>query len=345
MAAKGPSPEGAALSRHVHDFIWDYVPSQLTPSEHTRRSYMAALSSYVGWLGSNGVTPATLSASDFSAESIERWLGWLASERRNSPQTCNVRLAAIRAFARYASRHDASFAHLEAEAASVPQRKAAKRKVEGMSEGAVRAIAHAPDQGTRSGRRDAALIAVLYATACRIGELLSMTVSQLRLDDAHPHAIVVGKGNKARCVYLPDRAVEHMRAYLDEFHGEEPDPDAYVFFSRNHPPGQRPLSRDAVAKMLRKHAATAYATCADVPLDVTPHRFRHARATHWLERGMRLAQISLLLGHASIEITMAYLDVTVDAEAEAMQSIAGIDEPKRWKGSESTILAFCGLGR
>ena len=345
MAAKGSSPEGAALARHIHDFVWGYVPSQLTPSAHTQRSYMAGLSSFVGWLGSTGTTPMTLSAADFGAEPVEKWLDWLATERGNSPQTCNVRLAAVRAFARYVSRRDATFAHLEAEAASVPQRKAPKRKVEGMSEDAVRAMAHAPDQETRCGRRDAALIAVLYATACRIGELLTMTVSQLHLDDAHPHAVVVGKGNKARCVYLPGRAVDHVRAYLGEFHGDDPDPGAYVFFSRNHPPGTHPLSRDAVAKMLRKHAVTAHATCVDVPLDVTPHRFRHARATHWLERGMRLAQISLLLGHASIEITMAYLDVTVDAEAEAMQSIAGIGEPKRWKGSESTILAFCGLGR
>lgn len=70
---------------------------------------------------------------------------------------------------------------------------------------------------------------------------------------------------------------------------------------------------------------------------------RHARATHWLEQGVALAQVSLLLGHASIETTMAYLDITVDAEAEAMQSLAGVPEPKRWKGNEAAILAFCGL--
>ena len=343
MAAQRPSAEGAALARLVHDFIWDYVPSHLSPSEHTQRSYKTALTLYVGWLGSVGVTPDTLSASDFGAERIEGWLSSLSVERANLPQTCNARLSAIRMFARYASRRDRAFANLEFEAMAVPLRKAPKAKVEGMSEDAVSAITHAPNQLDRYGRRDTALMVALYATACRIGELLSMQVSQLHLDDAHPHAIVVGKGGKSRCVYLPDRAVEHMRAYLGEFHEKIHDPNSYVFYSRNHPAGTRPLSQDAARKMLRKHARSARKLCPDVPIDVTPHRFRHARATHWLEQGIALAQVSLLLGHASIETTMAYLDITLDAEAEAMQSLAGAPEPKRWKDNEAAILAFCGL--
>lgn len=335
--------EGAALARHVHDFIWDWLPNQLTPSEHTCKSYRISMELYVGWLGERGVTPSSLSASDFGAPAIEAWLAWLAGERGNSPGTCNVRLSAIRTFCRYVSRHDATFAHLEGEARSVPARKAPKRKVSGMSESAVEAIARTPDQATRYGRRDVTLIVALYATACRVGELLSMRVSQLRLDDACPHAVVVGKGGKSRVVYLPSRAVEHIRAYLDEFHGADPDPDAYLFYSRNHPLGTAALSRDAVADMLRKHAKAAHAACSDVPLDITPHRFRHARATHWLEQGMRIEQVSMLLGHASLQVTMEYLDITIDMEAEAIQQLVGAPEPKRWKGDGATLLAFCGL--
>lgn len=337
------APEGAALARHVHDFVWDWVPNQLTPSGHTLKSYRIAMELYVGWLAGRGVTPSGLSAADFESASIEAWLTWLADVRGNSPRTCNVRLAVVRTFCRYVSRRDATFAHLEGEAVSVPMRKAPKRKVSGMSEAAVEAVSHAPDQATRCGRRDVAIIVTLYATACRIGELLSMRVSQLRLDDANPHAIVVGKGGKARVVYLQERATEHIRAYLDEFHGTAHDPEAYLFYSRNRPAGKAPLSRDAVAKMLRKHAAAAHEGCEEVPLDVTPHRFRHARATHWLEQGLRVEQVSMLLGHAGLQVTMEYLDVTVDMEAEAISSLALAPEPKRWKGEGASLLAFCGL--
>ena len=342
-AAQTAASEGAALARHVHDFVWNWVPNHLTSSEGTCKSYRIAMELYVGWLGERGTTPSSLSAADFEAPAIETWLAWLAEERGNSPRTCNVRLSAIRAFCRYVSRHDATFAHLEGEALSVPARKAPKRKVSGMSEAAVEAIARTPDQSTRYGRRDVALIVALYATACRIGELLSMRISQLHLADACPHAVVVGKGGKSRVVYLPGRAVEHIHAYLDEFHGAEPDPDAYLFYSRNHPAGTAALSRDAAADMLRRHAKAARATCSDVPLDITPHRMRHARATHWLEQGMRIEQVSMLLGHASVQVTMEYLDITIDMEAEAIQHLVDAPEPKRWKGEGASLLAFCGL--
>ena len=184
----------------------------------------------------------------------------------------------------------------------------------------------------------------LYATACRVGELLSMRVSQLHLLVESPHALVRGKGGKMRVVYVPERCVDHLLAYMDEFHGGSPDPDAYLFWSRNHPAGTHPLSRDAVANMLRKHAARARETCPEVPATVTPHTLRHARASHWLEHGMGIAQISLLLGHASVQTTMDYLDVTVDARAKAIQSVSDAPKPeKKWRGSETTLLSFCGL--
>ena len=111
---------GAAIARHVHDFLCSYAPAHLTSSEHTLRGYRTTLSLYVGWLSSRGVTPEGLSASDFCARAIEDWLSWLAGERGNSPQTCNVRLAHMRTFLRYASSHDVSLCHLAPEAASVP---------------------------------------------------------------------------------------------------------------------------------------------------------------------------------------------------------------------------------
>lgn len=342
-SGRGACGEAAALARHIHDFVWDWVPSHLSPSPNTAQSYKTALTLYVLWLEEAGVTADGLRASDFGAKRIEEWLVWLAEKRGNSPQTCNARLSAMRSFARCVSTHDRTFQGLAFEAAAVPQRKAPKARVTGLKEEAVSAILSAPDQATRYGRRDAALMVTLYATACRIGELLAMRVSHPRLDGRHPHASVVGKGGKARVVFLPDGAVDHMRAYLREFHGDRPDPEAFVFYSRNHPPGQRRLSQDAVSKMLRKHAANAHGRCADVPLDVTAHRFRHARATHWLEGGMNVAQISMLLGHSTIQTTMAYLDVTLAAEEQAMQALVRSPQEKRWKGADTRLTVACGL--
>ena len=338
-----PAAEGVSIARHVHDFLCSYAPTHLTSSAHTLRGYRTALSLYMEWLDGLGVTPPTLSADDFSQARIESWLAWLADARGCSPQTCNVRLASLRVFLTYASRHDVALAHLEGEASRVPKRRAPKRHVEGLTRDAVRALMAQPDQSTRMGRRDLSLMVFLYATGARIGEALGMRVSQLELDGPNPHALVNGKGNKQRVLHLPGRAVEHMGSYLAEFHGEEPIPESYVFFSRNGGPTS-PLSQDAVSKMLRKHAASAHESCAEVPLGLHAHQLRHARASHWLEDGMNVVQVSFLLGHASVTTTMAYLDVTLDSKAAAMDGVGVSPQEKRWKLKGETLREFCGLG-
>ena len=334
--------EGTAIARHVHDFLCSYAPAHLTSSGHTLRGYRTALSLYMEWLEGLGVTPPALAADDFSQPRVEAWLRWLSDERGCSPQTCNVRLSSLRVFLRYVSRHDVSLAHLEGEAARVPKRKAPKRHVEGLTRDAVKALLAQPDQSKRAGRRDLALMVLLYATGARIGEVLGMRCSQLRLDAPSPHALVTGKGNKQRVLHLPEKATAHMHAYVLEVHGTCPDPDSYVFFSRNGGPSV-PLSQDAVAKMLRKHAASARGTCPEVPAKPHAHQFRHARASHWLEDGMNVVQVSFLLGHASVTTTMAYLDVTIDSKAAAMDSVGTPAQEKRWKGKGSTLREFCGL--
>lgn len=346
MATHAAHGEAAAIGRLVHDFCWCYAPTHLTSSEHTLRGYRSALELYLRYLDTVGVTPATLSASDFCRERIESFLAWLSDERGNSPRTCNVRLSAIRVFCRYASRHDATMVHLEAESLAVPNRKAPKTKVKGLSREAVRALAFAPDPATRQGARDRAIIVTLYATACRVSELTQLRVRDLFLDAGDPHVFIRGKGGKVRVAYLPEKAVGHLRSHVASSLGKDPSPDAFVFWSREHPAGESPITTDAVTKMLQRHARSAHASCPDLPVNVTPHRIRHARATHWLEDGMSIAQVSMLLGHSNIQVTMDYLDISVDAKSEAMRCVPGVPDASesRWKGPEAaSLLALCGL--
>lgn len=78
------------------------------------------------------------------------------------------------------------------------------------------------------------------------------------------------------------------------------------------------LSQSAIRKMMKKYAVACHAKCEDVPLDLHAHQFRHPKASHWLEDGMNIAQISILLGHSQLETTMIYLDITTDQEAAAL---------------------------
>ena len=68
------------------------------------------------------------------------------------------------------------------------------------------------------------------------------------------------------------------------------------------------------------------------------------RASHWLDNGSSVAQVSVLLGHSSVQTTMDYLDIDPDAKEKAMSPIVGEPQPKRWKDDAGrSLLAHCGF--
>lgn len=338
--------EAASLARHISEFLGTYAPLQKTSSENTLKSYRYALILYIGFLErEKGIRPAGFTGKCFERDTIEEWLCWLSARRGCCPATCNNRMASLRVFLEYLGTRDTGYLYLSLEAHAIPQRKVQKRKVSGLSRAAVKAIMEAPDTGSRCGRRDLALLVFLYSTAARIDEVLSMKCSQLCLGAEIPSATVVGKGDKMRTLYLLPKTVAHLKKYLKEFHGSLPEPGAYIFYSRNTGIFGK-MTQAAVAKMLRKHAGTAQGSCPEVPLTLHAHQFRHAKASHWLEDGINLIQISFLLGHEQLQTTMVYLDITTGQEAAALATLEDEKDNKvspKWKKVDGTLSDFCGI--
>lgn len=345
---KKKTNDALEICKYISVFIIDYAPSQITSSIHTLRSYETTLTLYIEYLEKvRDVTANTLSCTCFEKEYIEDWLNWLRTERSCSPETCNNRLACLRTFLKYLSSRSPKYQYLLLGAQSVPRRKTTRKKVNGLSKSAVQTILSQPDMHCKTGIRDETLLVLLYGTAARLDELLSLHISELRLEEARPYAIIRGKGNKIRSIYLLPKAVDHIRNYLKVFHGKAPSTDAYVFYSRNKGKNSK-LSQSAVRKMLAKYAKLANNLNSDVPLDLHAHQFRHARASHWLEEGMNIVQISLLLGHEHLETTMIYLDITTEQEASALATLqdemAQNTVPK-WNPDKDSLASLCGLRR
>lgn len=337
--------EAAILARHISSFLNGYVPAQKTSSANTLKAYQDTIGLYLQFLEEKGIGCRNLAASCFGKHRIEEWLGWLQTDRNNQPETRNNRLASLRTFLKYLGHKEARFLYLYQEAKEIERFKVQKKKVEGLTRPAVKALLAAPDQSSHMGRRDLMLLLMLYSTAARIDEILSMKVGQLHLDDVKPYAGIVGKGNKVRTLYLLPRTVAHLKKYLLEFHGDAPCAEAYLFYSRNTGIYGK-LTAAAADKMLKKHAQKAHTECTDVPLRLHAHQLRHAKASHWLEDGMNIIQISFLLGHEQIQTTMVYLDITTEDEAKALATLEGDNDSKtekKWKKSDGSLREFCGL--
>ena len=338
--------ESVAIARHINAFLNNYVPSQKSRSAHTLKAYNDALSLFIGFLETEkGISTGNLRSDCFCPENIENWLVWLMEHRACSPETCNNRLASLRAFLKYLGKKDILYLHLSQAASQIPRKKVYTKKVKGMSKKAVKTLLATPDSSTRVGRRDIALMVVMYSTAARIDEILSMKIEHLHLDAIKPYVTFIGKGGIIRTLYLQLKAVAHLRAYLNDFHGDSPMPSSYVFYSRNIGPTGK-MSQKAVNKQLKKHAQAARAHCKEIPANIHAHQLRHAKATHWLEDGMNIVQISFLLGHAHLQTTMVYLDITTEQEAKALATLEDENEepvPKKWLDINGNLSSFCGV--
>jgi integrase/recombinase XerC len=158
-------------------------------------------------------------------------------------------------------------------------------------------------RNTDRGKRDLAMFELLYSSGLRVGELVSLRVQDLDLNNGWVR--VIGKGNKERYVPVGSRAVAALRAYLPirsllkSATGVLENQSALFLNFR----GAR-LSSRSVRRILK-----AFLSSSGIARDVSPHAFRHSFATHLLHGGADLRSIQELLGHSSLSTTQRYTKV------------------------------------
>lgn len=162
----------------------------------------------------------------------------------------------------------------------------------------IEAMIEAVDMTKAAGRRNRAIMEVLYGSGLRVSELCNLEIGRVFLKEGM--LMVLGKGSKERMVPMSQNACEEIMLYLDDRantdvrHGEE----GILFLSGR---GTR-LSRVMVFYIVR-----GLAEAAGIKKVISPHTFRHSFATHLLEGGANLRAIQQMLGHESISTTEIYL--------------------------------------
>jgi len=284
-------------------------------SAHTLDAYGRDLAAFFDFLmdhlGHNpGLTDlAKLKPMDFR--------GFLASRAADGVSaTSRARaLSSLKSFFQYLERNDL-VANAALGAVSTPKQPKSLPKALGIEE-ALEAIAVAEELAPERwvGKRDAALLSLLYGAGLRIGEALGLDRDDLPAGDM---LRVLGKGDKERVVPLLPVVRQRLQNYLDHCpYGDDEDM-----------PGRGPLFVGKRGKRLNPGIAQAMVRDVrrrlDLPETATPHALRHSFATHLLGGGGDLRTIQELLGHASLSTTQRYTAV----DSERLQAVYNTAHPR-----------------
>jgi site-specific recombinase XerD len=220
-------------------------------------------------------------------------------------RTQNYYLIAVRAFLKFLRKRGVESVSPERiELAKVPE-----RSLDLISENELNRLLAAPKVTTLLGKRDQAILELLFSTGLRISELCALMIDDIDL--TRDEFSVRGKGDKVRVVFISDTAKAAIKTYL----AARTDMDDALFIrygKKAHVGTEARITPRAVQRLLKQ-----YATMAGITRKVTPHVIRHSFATDLLSNGADLRSVQALLGHAHIGTTQIYTHVT-DAHLRAV---------------------------
>jgi integrase/recombinase XerD len=220
--------------------------------------------------------------------------------------TRNVRLRSVRRFVHWLYDHDHASHDPAAGVSYAREPQMLPRDV--LTEQEMLRLLDAPDGQRLLGFRDKMILEVLYATGMRVRELVQLDIGDVDTD-ARCAFIRGGKGHKDRVVPTGERAASTLVSYCEAIHPElaREGVKALVVNYR----GTR-ISPEGVEMLVRRHAKRARLAGR-----VTPHRLRHACATHMTRNGASLRHVQELLGHVDISTTEIYTRLTCQELIEA----------------------------
>jgi site-specific recombinase XerD len=322
------------LAPVLQGFFTDRLARQKKASPNTVAAYRDTFRLLLAFAqGKTGKPPSQLSLADLDATLVGAFLSHLEDQRGNGSATRNARLAAVHSLFKYAAPKAPEHAAVISQVLAIPPRRRERAIVSYLTAEEIDALVAAPGRETWHGRRDRALLLLDVQAGLRVSELTGLKRQDIHLG-AGPHVRCHGKGRKDRATPLTAQTVKVTRTWLAEL---SPGPAGPLFPTQ---PGGR-LSRDAVERLVARHAATAAGTCPSIGgKHVTPHTLRHSAAMTLLKAGVDTSVIALWLGHEGTETTQVYLhaDMTIKEQALARVQQPGTS-PGRYQAPDS-LLSF-----
>jgi len=305
------------FSRYITGFLSQYLPGQRNMSTNTISSYRDAFKLFLAYCNSEtNLKIEKVCISDITQELLAGYLAWIEDDRGCGIATRNQRLAAFKSFFHYVAAMAPEHLRLSQQILAVPMKKAPQITMNFFSPESLHLLLSQPDITTRKGRRDHAMLVLLYDSAARVQELIDLTVRDIRLEQ--PATITLhGKGRKTRVIPISTKTASIIERYCKESGYLGETALDLPLFTNNR---KCKLTRAGVAHILAKYIKRMASDSHHAPESVSPHSLRHSKAVHLLRSGVPLIYIRDFLGHVSVTTTEIYAKVDAEEKRKALET-------------------------
>jgi integrase/recombinase XerD len=331
------------LSPAIHQFFDHYLPHIKGVSDHTIKTYRDAFKLFLIFTADYyGIKIRSLRVEQITSELILAFLDDLQSQRHNQARTRNLRLAALKSFARMLRLLYPQHREVAEAIFSIPQKRTQKTLVGFLYPEEILSLFHAVNLKRKEGFRDYALLHLLFDSGARASE-----VATLNLDYFNPEQktlAILGKGNRFRMIELEPKTTQLLQLYITRFRPSPKPPYQHRLFVNQR--GEE-LTRFGLYRLCRKYLAIALPPKRLLTINPV-HSLRHSCAVNMLARGHSAEDIKNRLGHDNLQSTMTYLHLDLNLRRHIqkryinyMQSVITLDpkieELLQWESDKDMI--------
>jgi integrase/recombinase XerD len=322
------------LGPWIRRFLLEHLVAERNLSINTQRSYRDTLRILLPLLAVQSRKHIdALEIEDISVAAVRSFLKDVEEKRGCSVITRNQRLSAIHALARFIGERSPEHLPWCSEIRAVPFKRAGKNPLTYLEKSEMDALLESPDQTTRQGQRDRALLLFLYNSGARASEAAGVKVADIEGDEQRGGTVKLhGKGGKMRFCPLWPRTMAALVPLIANRQA-----DAHLFLNRYG----APFTRFGIHTMVERHAKQVSQKAPALARKcVSPHTIRHTTATHLLRAGVDINTIRAWLGHVSIDTTNVYAEVDLEMKAKALAACdtGNPAHPKKlWRNNPGVI--------
>jgi len=327
------------FAKYLSGFLDNYLTNEKGLSKNTITSYSYSFILFVNFMYEvKKIHINRLSLKHITKEAVVEFLDWIQNNRKCSDSTRNQRLAAISSFIKYIEYMDPAALYNYHQILSIPKKKTERKLIRYLPIDGISLLLQQPNVEKGKGLRDLTLLSLMYESAARVKEIIDLTPSSLNLESKPYRVILHGKGNKKRSVPLPEKEVQILKQYMNQYKLFNRENVQNPLFPNNQ--GQK-MTRNGVNNILRKYINMAKEKDAKlIPEDLSCHSLRHSKAMQLLESKINLIHIRDFLGHKSVITTEIYARVNPKYSFEAIKNAyrnITTDEIPVWEGNNELL--------